>query len=117
MMEPVGVASALDPADVEGPRSTAADGPRFEISVAKSAHADPITGRAYVAISRVGDSVNTPIRQTGETGVPLFGVNVDNLVAGKSATIDAGVFGHPVQSLRDIPAGQYWRQPFGKPYT
>ena len=95
----------------------AAQGPRFEISFARSAHADPITGRVYVAISRVADSANTPIRQTGETGVPLFGVNVDNLAPNTSATIDAAAFGHPVRSLRDIPAGEYWVQPFVNIYT
>src|SRR5205807_1639779 len=92
-------------------------GPRFEISFSKSAHPDPITGRMYVAISRVGDSLNTPIRQTGETGVPLFGLSVTDLAAGKPATIDGSVFGHPVQSLRDIPAGEYWVQPFVNVYT
>jgi hypothetical protein len=110
-------ATCLTPSHLDARQAHVVEGPRFEISFARSAHPDPITGRVYVAISRVGDSVNTPIRQTGETGVPLFGVNVDDLAAGKSATIDAGVLGHPVQSLRDIPAGEYWVQPFVNVYT
>ena len=111
------IAVALDASSLTAQQAGASARPRFEISFAKSAHSEPITGRVYVAISRIGDSVNTPIRQTGETGVPLFGINVDNLAAGKSATIDAAVFGHPVQSLRDIPAGEYWVQPFVNVYT
>jgi hypothetical protein len=109
--------STLDPSDLDARQSKVAEGPRFEIAFAKSAHPDPITGRAYVAISRAGDSVNTPIRQTGETGVPLFGVDVDNLAAGKPATIDASTGGYPVRSLRDVPAGEYWVQPFVNVYT
>src|SRR5664279_5238654 len=98
----------------------AAAGPRFEISFSKDAHAAPITGRAYVAITRIGASGGrggTPIQQTGETGVPLFGVNIDALAAGEPVIIDAASFGHPVQSLRDIPAGEYLVQPFVNVYT
>ena len=62
---------------------------RFEISFSPAAHAGPITGRVYVAISRTNDARRTPIEQTGETGVPLFGVNVENLAAGAKAVIDA----------------------------
>ena len=97
-----------------------ATGPRFEISFSKDAHAAPITGRAYVAIARLGMAGGrggTPIQQTGETGVPLFGVNIDALAAGKAVIVDAATFGHPVQSLRDIPAGEYMVQPFVNVYT
>ncbi len=92
-------------------------GPRFEVSVARSAHAEPITGRAYVAISRLTDTSGTPIRRTGESGDPLFGINIDNLAAGRPAIIGASAFGHPVRSLRDIPAGRYRVQPFVNVYT
>ena len=91
--------------------------PRFEITFAKAAHAEPITGRVYVAISKTSDGNRTPIQQAGETGVPLFAANVGQLAAGAVATIDAKTFGHPVQSLRDIPAGEYWVQPFVNIYT
>jgi hypothetical protein len=96
---------------------SAATGPAFEISFAREAHAEPITGRVYVAISRTSDERRTPIQQTGETGVPLFAVNVNGLAPGRPARIDASTFGQPVQSLRDIPAGEYWVQPFVNIYT
>jgi hypothetical protein len=98
----------------EGQRSSAPT-PRFEISFSKTAHAEPITGRVYVAIART--NARTPMQQSGETGEPLFGINIDNLAAGQTAVIDASVFGHPVQSVRDIPAGEYWVQPFVNVYT
>ncbi|MDB4917062.1 MAG: hypothetical protein JWM95_4706 [Gemmatimonadetes bacterium] len=92
-------------------------GPRFEISFSRDARAEPVTGRVYVALSKTSDAQRSPINQTGETGVPLYGVNVENLTAGKAATIDASTFGYPVRSLKDIPAGEYWVQPFVNVYT
>jgi hypothetical protein len=112
----IGSLCAVAPIGGQRP-APAAPGPRFEISFSKAAHAAPITGRVYVAISRTSDARNTPIQQIGETGVPLFGVNVTGLAAGKAAVIDAGTFGFPVQGLRDIPAGEYWMQPFVNVYT
>lgn len=106
---------ALSVALVSGPSAWAQA--RFEVSFPASAHATAITGRVYVAISRTSDSSRTPIQETGETGVPLFGVNVENLAPGASATIDARAFGHPVQRLADIPKGEYWVQPFVNVYT
>ena len=99
------------------PAVAIAQGPRFEVAFSKEAHASAITGRAYVAISRTSDARRTPIQQTGENGVPLFGVNISALGTGQSAVIDATTFGHPIQSLKDIPAGEYWVQPFVNIYT
>ncbi len=82
-------------------------GPRVTITFPASAHAAPITGRVYVAISRVNDR-QTPIQQAGPTGVPLFGRNVEGLAPGTAAAIGPDDLGHPVASLRDIPAGDYW---------
>ena len=95
------------------PRSSA--GPRFEVRFSADARKEPVTGRVYVAISKV--NTRPPIDQTSPTGVPIFAVGVENLVPGQPAVIDAGTFGHPVQSLRDIPAGDYWVQPFVNVYT
>lgn len=103
--------------DMNAQAATTAAGPKFQVAFSKAAHAAPITGRVYVAISRTFNGTRTPIAQTGETGAPLFGQNIENLAAGISATIDANTFGHPVQSLRDIPAGEYWVQPFVNVYT
>jgi hypothetical protein len=97
-------------------------GPRFDISFARAAHAAPITGRVYLAISRATDGGRggrggTPIEMTSETGVPLFGVNVVSLAAGANAVIDDATFGFPLRNLRDLPAGEYMVQPFVNVYT
>ncbi|MDQ6926151.1 MAG: alpha/beta hydrolase-fold protein [Candidatus Eremiobacteraeota bacterium] len=96
---------------------TAQTGASFAISFSKEAHAAPITGRVYVAISRTNGPGSTPIEQSGETGAPLFAVNIDNVAPGSPVRLDAAAFGHPVQNLRDIPSGEYWVQPFVNVYT
>ncbi|HUF24666.1 MAG TPA: alpha/beta hydrolase-fold protein [Vicinamibacterales bacterium] len=100
-------------------------GPRFEIAFSSSARSEAVTGRVYVAFARESERVpgrqggpaRTPIELTGPTGTPLFSAPVDALAPGAAAVIDATHFGHPVQSLRDIPAGEYWVQPFVNVYT
>jgi len=89
----------------------------FEITVPAAAHAGVITGRAYVALSKSSDAQRTPIQQTGETGAPLFGVDINEAAAGRAIVVDAQAFGFPVRSLRDLPAGEYWVQPFVNIYT
>jgi hypothetical protein len=102
--------------------------PRFEISFAPSAHAEAVTGRVYVAIARAdatppqapagrGGQGGGPIQQAGPTGNPMFGKNVDALKPGEAAVIDGSVFGHPLASLRDLPAGDYLVQAFVNVYT
>ena len=50
---------------------------RFEITFPAAAHAQPITGRVYVMISR--DNEREPRLQISRTGVPFFGRDVDQL--------------------------------------
>lgn len=90
-------------------------GAKFSVSFPASAHAAPITGRVYVAISKTND--RTPIQQADTTGVPLFGVNIESLAPGAPATIDATTLGYPLKSLKDLPAGDYWAQAFVNVYT
>ena len=90
-------------------------GPRFEISFSSAARAEPVTGMVYLAISR--DNQTTPIQQADTTGAPLFSRLVDKLKPDTTITLSAEDRGHPVASLRDIPAGEYWVQPFVNVYT
>lgn len=105
-----GVAAARDPS-----REQAAAGPRIEVTFARTSRAEPVTGVVYVAISR--DNRRPPIEQTGPTGSPLFSHAVASLPAGGAVTLGAGDLGHPVASLKDVPAGEYWMQPFVNVYT
>lgn len=93
----------------------AASGPRIEISFTRAARDEPVTGMLYVAISR--ENQRTPIEQASPTGAPLFSHYVEALAPGAAAPITADDRGAPVRSLRDLPAGEYWMQPFVNVYT
>jgi hypothetical protein len=84
--------------------------PRFEISFPDSVRPQPVTGRVYVMISRVPQP--EPRFQVGRTGVPLFGRDVQALAPGEPASIEVSDLGSPVESLRDIPPGEYYVQGF-----
>ena len=90
-------------------------GPRVEISFAAGARDEPVTGMVYIAISR--DNQTTPIQQADPEGAPLFSRYVEQLKPGAAVTLTAEDRGHPVASLRDLPAGDYWVQPFVNVYT
>jgi Putative esterase len=99
------------------PAGRAAASPRFEISFPASVHAEPITGRVFLAISR--DSAPPPIANAGSftNSTPLFGLDVSALAPGQPAVIDASTPGYPTVSLGDIPAGDYWVQAVMNVYT
>ena len=88
---------------------------RIEISFPKEARAEAVTGMVYVAISR--DNQRTPIEQASPTGVPLFSKYVEGLAPGAVVAIGDADRGHPVAKFRDLPAGEYWMQPFVNVYT
>lgn len=92
-----------------------ARGLRVEISFAGAARPEPVTGMVYLAISK--DNQAPPIQQTDPEGVPLFSAFVQDLKPGSPAIITRENRGHPVASLADIPAGDYWVQPFVNVYT
>jgi Putative esterase len=87
----------------------------FEVSFPAASHAEPITGRAFVMISRVND--REPRLQIGRTGVPFFGRDVERLAPGQAATIDETDLGSPLASIREIPAGEYFVQAMVNVYS
>jgi hypothetical protein len=58
-----------------------------------------------------------PRLQIGRTGTPFFGRDVEMLPPGRAAIIDASDLGTPVESLKDIPAGEYFVQGFVNLYS
>jgi hypothetical protein len=89
----------------------------FKIKIAKGVIDRPATGRAYVIVSR--DGSDEPRFQLDVTGVPFFGKDVRGVRSGRVITIGSGpgVYGYPLESIRDLPKGEYWVQAFFNVYT
>ncbi|MFL6279647.1 MAG: alpha/beta hydrolase-fold protein [Vicinamibacterales bacterium] len=111
----ISVAGASIVTHVKAAPQDLAGAPRIDVVFSKDARAEPVTGMVYVAISR--DNRRPPIDQTSPTGVPLFSKFVEGLAPESAATITVDDRGHPIRSLRDVPAGDYWMQPFVNVYT
>jgi hypothetical protein len=90
---------------------------RFKVSFPASVHAEPITGRVFVAISnRERPEPRLQVGFWGDTA-PLFGADVVQLKPGETASIDDTTLGYPPASLADIPAGDYYVQALINVYT
>src|SRR4051812_29836277 len=96
-------------------RPLAQTGPRIEVTIASAARGEPTTGMVYVAIGR--DNQRTPIDQASPTGAPLFSKYIDAVRPGTVVALTSADRGHPLASLADLPAGDYWMQPFVNVYT
>ena len=88
---------------------------KFEIRVPVSVRSEPLTGRVYVIITR--DSTRDPRTMVARVGTPLFGHDVERLAPGAPAYVDGTEIGTPVFDMADIPAGDYWIQPFVNVYS
>src|SRR5215211_696721 len=96
---------------------SAATAQTFTLSYPAATHAGPVTGRAFLFVARTDKE--EPRLQSGADGgsEPFFGVDVEALTAGKTATIGPTVPGFPVASLKQLPAGDYFVQALLLPYT
>ncbi len=87
----------------------------FEISFSAEAHPKAITGRVYVMLTK--NEKYEPRLQISTHGIPFFGKDISGLKPGQTEIIDENEFGYPVESLRNIPAGEYYVQSFVNIYT
>ena len=70
----------------------------------------PLDGRLLLLISADG-SAEPRFQISDGPGTQLaFGLDVEGLKPGEQAIFDGGAFGYPLQSLADLPAGEYWVQ-------
>ena len=95
--------------------STATCRLKFEIRFPAGAHKEAVTGRAYVILSRKQDP--EPRFQLHFLGCPFWGKNVYALRPGDGTLIDEDDFGYPLESIAEIPPGEYYVQGFINIYT
>jgi hypothetical protein len=95
------------------------DGPRFEVALDRAAANSALDGRVYVIVTR--DASSEPREQIDvPDGTPFWGLDVDGLRPGRTVTLSGGdrdVFGYPLRSLDDLPAGEYRVQAFMNVYS
>lgn len=96
----------------DGPKET---GLSFAVNIADSLSNEAVTGRMFVMISR--NNNREPRMQVGRTGTPFWGVDVEGLKPGESAIFDGKAFGSPLESIAEIPAGDYYVQAMFNKYT
>jgi len=82
----------------------------FSISFSESNGSEPLDGRVLLLISN--NDENEPRFQIGNgpDSQLIFGVDAEALSPGEPVTIDASVFGYPLESLSQMAAGEYWIQ-------
>ncbi len=82
----------------------------FELSFAKELSASPVDGHILLILSKDDKSEPRFGVAEGITSQQAFGVDVDALAPGAAARVDATTLGYPVESLRDVPPGDYYVQ-------
>src|SRR5687767_13958734 len=80
---------------------------RFEISFPAVSSAKPFDGRMLLLIAN--NNTREPRLQISEdpTTQQVFGIDVDGLKPGDTATVDDGAFGYPVRSISELKPGEY----------
>lgn len=83
---------------------------RFGISFPREQSQEALDGRMLLMIST--DGANEPRFQisSGPNTQLIFGIDVDGLPPDEAAIIDRCVFGFPLDSISEIPPGEYWVQ-------
>jgi hypothetical protein len=96
------------------PSCSAKKGPvaklKFAISFPAERSKTALDGRMLLLISKSGDSEPRDQISDGAKTQLIFGIDVDGLQPGQEAVIDASAFGYPLQSIAEIPAGEYYVQ-------
>ena len=83
---------------------------RFGVLFPAERSAEPLDGRMLLLISS-DESAEPRFQVSDGPGTQLaFGLDVDGLKPGETAVFDGSVFGYPLKSLAELPAGEYWVQ-------
>ena len=82
----------------------------FVVTFPMERSAQPLDGRLLLLLSTVpNEEPRMQIDDTPRSQI-VFGVTVDGWRPGQPAIVDASVWGYPIHSLKDIPAGEYIAQ-------
>jgi hypothetical protein len=82
--------------------------PAIAVRLGANAGGPPLDGRLLLLIAK--DDKREPrfqISATSPSTAQVFGIDVEALKAGDERTFDGGVLGYPIESLSQLPAGEY----------
>ena len=83
---------------------------RFGVQFPAERSTAPLDGRMLLLISADGSSEpRYQISDAANTQM-AFGLDVDALKPGEPVVFDSSVFGYPLESLAELPPGEYWVQ-------
>jgi len=97
--------AACRPHEASGPNPSS-----FAIHFTEEMSGDPLDGRMLLMISDDGGKEPRFQISTGPETQLIFGIDVEALEPGEEAIVDRSVFGYPLESLAEIPPGEYWVQ-------
>lgn len=83
---------------------------RFAVSFPAAKSDQPLDGRILLLVSNDGSAEPRNQISDGATTQLIFGLDVDGWKPGTAAIVDASAFGYPLQSIAEIPAGDYFIQ-------
>lgn len=110
LLAPLSLASFAAPAHAAPSPSPDKFTPNFSVSFPKERSAQPLDGRLLLILSTdPSEEPRMQISLAPRTQM-IFGVDIDNLEPGQSATIDDSAFGYPVRFLHDVKPGEYYMQ-------
>ena len=82
----------------------------FIVSYSGKFSEKPLDGRLLLLLSKNADEEPRFQIRDDYQSAQVFGMDVENWKAGSSKIFSKDEFGYPVQSLRDLPAGEYFVQ-------
>ncbi len=100
------ILAACQPPSTEVERAS----PSFAISFSPAASSESLDGRLILILSKNNEREPRFQVRPGIGAVQMFGINIDGVAPGQEVIIDASAFGYPYDSLKDLPAGEYFVQ-------
>jgi len=102
-------AALLGIAATSGPARIAAQTPQgIVVRLGSTVTPQALDGRLMLFFSKDGASEpRSQVSATSLSSAQVFGIDVDALKPGEERAFDAAVLGYPIESLRDLPPGEY----------
>jgi hypothetical protein len=87
--------------------AVAAEPPGLRVAIRLARAQEPLDGRLLLLVSADGTTEPRFQISDGPGTQQVFGTDVEGWKAGDAAVFDGDELGYPVESLRDLPAGEY----------